>query len=168
MAHKIIRQLMSISGLNIECPNCNEEFAIKRGKLFSMYDSYPPAVQRMLRERLESASDSEAQLKERKDKLAEDRKKRPVRITIAAHGSNFGKIAEQIVPAFLTFPYKQNECRPLFDPIDYIIFAGLATKGRVEAIKFVDMKTGEARLSKGQRQIRDRVTEGKIKHKVIG
>ena len=168
MAHKIIQQLMSISGLKIECPNCNEEFAIKRGKLFSMHDAYPPAVQRILRERLESASESRVQLKERKDTLAEDRKKRPVRITTSAHGSNFGKIAEQIVPAFLTFPYKQKECRPLFDPIDYIIFAGLSTKGRVEAIKFVDMKTGEARLSKGQRQIRDRVTEGEIKHKVIG
>jgi predicted Holliday junction resolvase-like endonuclease len=168
MAYKIIQQLMSISGLKIECPNCNEEFSIKRGKLFSMYDTYPPAVQRTIRERLESAGESKAQLKERKDKLAEDRKQRPAKITTSAHGSNFGKIAEQIVPAFLTFPYKQNECRPLFEPIDYIIFAGLSAKGRVEAIKFVDMKTGEARLSKGQRQIRDRVTEGKIKHKVIG
>ena len=56
------------------------------------------------------------------------------------------------MPAFLTFPYKQNECRPLFEPIDYIIFKGLSANGRVEVIKFVDMKTGDGRLSKGQRK----------------
>jgi predicted Holliday junction resolvase-like endonuclease len=133
-----------------------------------MYDTYPPATQKIIRERFVSASQSKEELKERKIQLVENRKKKPEKITTAAQGSNFGKIAEQIVPAFLTFPYRQDECRPLFEPIDYIIFTGLSEKGRVEAIKFVDVKTGDARLSKGQRQIRDRVVEGKIKHKVIG
>ena len=167
MAQKIIQQLVSIPGLKIQCPHCTEEFAIKRAKLFSMYDTYPPAVQEIIRERFESANESRGELKERKKQLAENREKKPEKITASAQGSNFGKIAEQIVPAFLTFPYKQNECRPLFEPIDYIIFTGLSGKGRVEAIKFVDVKTGEGRLSKGQRRIRDRVVEGKIKHKVI-
>jgi len=125
-------------------------------------------VQKILRERFESANESKGELKERKKQLAENKKKKPEKITASAQGSNFGKIAEQIVPAFLTFPYKQNECRPLFEPIDYIIFTSLSGKGRVEAIKFVDVKTGDGRLSKKQRQIHDRVVEGKIKHKVIG
>src|SRR5260370_24579598 len=168
MAHKIIRQLMSIPGLKVECPQCTEEFPINRAKLFSMYDTYPPTMQKIIRERLESANELNGELKERKKQLAENKKKKPEKITVSAQASNFGKIAEQIVPAFLTFPYQQNECRPLFDPIDYIIFAGLSGKGRVEAIKFVDMKTGDGCLSKAQRQIRDRVVEGKIKHKVIG
>jgi len=43
-----------------------------------------------------------------------------------------------------------------------VSFAGLAQKGRVETIKFVDMKTGDGRLSRGQRQIRDRVLNGKV------
>lgn len=125
-------------------------------------------MQKILRERFESANESKGELKERKKQLAENKKKKPEKITASAQGSNFGKIAEQIVPAFLTFPYKQNECRPLFEPIDYIIFTSLSGKGRVEAIKFVDVKTGDGRLSKKQRQIHDRVVEGKIKHKVIG
>lgn len=168
MAHKIIQQLVSIPGLKIECPHCTEEFPIKRAKLFGMYDAYPPAVQKIICERLESADELKGELKERKKQLAEDRKKKPEKITAGAQGSVFGKIAEQIVPAFLTFPYKQNDCRPLFEPIDYIIFTGLSGKGRVEAIKFVDVKAGDGRLTKRQGQIRDRVVEGKIKHKVIG
>ena len=32
---------------------------------------------------------------------------------------------------------------------------------------FVDVKTGNGQLSKGQKRIRDRIGEGKIKHKVI-
>jgi len=167
MPQKIIQQLISIPGLNVECPHCNEEFPIRRGKLFSMHDSYPQAVQKIVRQRFESANESKEELSERQKELIENRKKKPERITTSAQGSNFGKIAEQIVPAFLTFPYRQNECRPLFEPIDYIVFAGLSGKRHVEAIKFVDVKTGDARLSKGQRQIRDRVVEGKIKHKVI-
>jgi predicted Holliday junction resolvase-like endonuclease len=168
MAHKIIQQLVSIPGLKIECPGCNEEFPIKRAKLFSMYDMYPPAVQRIIRERLESSNELKEDLKVRKKQLTEDKKKKPEKIAISAQASNFGQISEQILPAFLTFPYKQNECRILFKPIDYIVFTSLSGKGRVEAIKFVDVKTGDGRLTKGQRQIRDRVIEGKIKHKVIG
>lgn len=168
MAHKIIQQLVSIPGLRVQCPHCTEEFPIRRAKLFSMYDTYPPAVQKIIRERFESANESNEELKERKKQLAENKKKKPERIAAGAQGSNFGKIAEQIVPAFVTFPYKQKECRPLFEPIDYIIFTGLSAKGHVHAIKFVDVKAGDGRLSKGQRQIRDRVVEGKIEHKVIG
>lgn len=159
---------MSISGLRVECPHCNEEFPVKNGKLFSMYDNYPQAVEKIIRARFESANESKGDLRERRKELSENRKKKPEKITTSAQGSNFGKIAEQIVPAFLTFPYAQNECRPLFEPIDYIVFTGLARKRQVESIKFVDVKTGDARLSKGQRQIRDRVIAGRIKHKVIG
>jgi len=168
MTKKIIQQLVSIPGLKIECPSCNEEFPVKRAKLFNMYDSYPPEVQKIIRERLASANELKGDIKERKKQLAENKKKKPEKITIAAQASNFGQISEQILPAFLTFPYKQSECRILFKPIDYIVFTSLSGKGRVEAIKFVDVKTGDGRLTKGQRQIRDRIVGGKIKHRVIG
>ena len=168
MFQKIIQQLVSIQGLKIECPHCTEEFPIKKGKLFSMYDSYPPAIQKIIRERLESANELKGDLKNRRKKLVEDKKRKPEKITVSAQASNFGQISEQILPAFLTFPYKQNECRILFKPIDYIVFTHLSQNGSVEVIKFVDVKTGQGRLDKRQKQIRDRIVEGKIKHKVIG
>ncbi len=168
MAYKIIQQVVSVPGLKIECPSCNEVFPIKRAKLFGMYDTYPPEVQEIIRERLESANELKRDLKERKKQLTESKKKKPEKIVISAQAINFGQISEQILPAFLTFPYKQRECRILFEPIDYIVFTSLSGKGRIEAIKFVEVKTGDGRLNKRQRKIRDRVVEGKIEHKVIG
>lgn len=166
MRHKIIQQLLSVRGLDIECPQCSESFPIRRATLFSMYDTYPTAVQKIIRERLDSAGELKSELKERKNQLTKNKGKKPEKIRIAAQASNFGQISEQILPAFLTFPYKQNECRVLFKPIDYIVFQNLR-KGRVEAITFVDVKTGDGRLSEGQRQIRDCVVDGEVKHKVI-
>jgi len=149
-------------------PECKAEFPIGRGKLFSMYDTYPPAVQKMIRRRFDSAGELSEDLKERTKQLALDKKERPARIAAGALGANYGKIAEQIIPAFATFPYKQSECRPLFEPVDYVVFAGLAPKGRVHQIKLVDVKALNASLSKAQRQIRDRVEEGRIRHRVVG
>jgi len=107
------------------------------------------------------------ELDERKSLLVENKKKKPEKIETSARASNFGKISEQILPAFITFPYKQEECRVLLMPIDYLVFAGIAKNNKVEQIKFVDVKTGQGQLDKRQRQIQDRILEGKIKHKVI-
>jgi predicted Holliday junction resolvase-like endonuclease len=168
MPHKIIKQLLAIPGLEIECPQCAEAFPVKMGKPFSMYDTYPPAVQKIIRGRLEQANYLKDEIKGRRKKLAEDKKRKPEKITVSAQASNFGQISEQILPAFLTFPYKQQECRILFKPIDYIVFTHLSQNGRVEAIKFVDVKTGDGRLDKRQKQIRDRAVSRKVKHRVIG
>jgi predicted Holliday junction resolvase-like endonuclease len=168
MSNQIIKQLLSIPGLKIECPKCNEEFSIKRAKLFSMYDSYPAIVKKIIRERTKSAKELGIDINKRKKLLAENKKRKPEKIFVSSQASNFGQISEQIIPAFLTFPYKQNECRILFKPIDYIVFKNLSKRAHIEVIKFVDVKTGDGRLTKGQRQIRDRIVEGKVKHEVIG
>jgi predicted Holliday junction resolvase-like endonuclease len=167
MSKKIINQLLSIRGLNIECPNCQDEFSVKRGKLFGMYDKYPAMVQKIIKERLEEAYLLKEDVKMRKKALAKNKKKKPEKITISAQASNFGQISEQILPAFLAFPYKQSDCRILFKPIDYVVFSNLSQNGRVENIKFVDVKTGGGRLDKRQKQIRDRIEEGEIKHRII-
>lgn len=167
MTNPIILQLTSIRGLKLECPHCAEEFPIKRGKLFNMYAAYPAAVQKILRERLVSANELVTELKDRKRKLKEDKEKKPVKIAVSAQASNFGQISEQILPAFVTFPYRQDECRILFKPIDYIVFTNLSQDGHVESIKFVDVKTGKSQLDTRQRQIRNCVSEGKIEHRVI-
>jgi predicted Holliday junction resolvase-like endonuclease len=168
MTQKIVKQLMSVRGLRIECPRCNEEVPIKRVQLFGMYDAYPRAVQAIIRNRRKYAEEQRVEISERKKQLTADKKKRPDKISLAAQASTFGTISEQIVPAFLTFPYKQNECRTLFRPIDYVVFANLSSKGGVDAIKLVDVKTGGGSLTRGQKDVRDCVLEGRVNHKVIG
>lgn len=168
MTDEVISQLQSIAGLKIECPSCGCEFPFKRARAFNMYAEYPPSVDQILLLRKTLALQQRAELKLRRKLLAEDRRKRPDRISVTAEATNFGQIGEQILPALETFPYKQDECRVLFKPVDYVVFVGLSACARVEEIRFVEAKTGGGALSPGQRQIRDRVGERKVSHKVIG
>jgi hypothetical protein len=87
MANNIIKELLSIPGLRVECPQCNEEFPIRTGKLFNMYGTYLPAIQKIIRERFESAKQLDEDLKARKKQLAENKKKQPARIAAGALGA---------------------------------------------------------------------------------
>ena len=58
-----------------------------------------------------------------------------------------------------------NDCRSLFDPIDYIIFEGLHKKGVVSKIIFTDIKTGAARLKNNQKEIKLAIENKKIEFK---
>lgn len=73
----------------------------------------------------------------------------------------FGKTVEKIVPVLQGFPYTPRDCRPLFDPIDYIAFDGW-TQQRVRRIDFIDVKSGNAALSGVQVKIRDAVLRGDV------
>jgi predicted Holliday junction resolvase-like endonuclease len=167
MAKRLIQQLNDVRGMKVECPSCSETFSVSRAKLFSMYDPYSAVVTKILGERREVTKELIEDAKQRRQQLALDRKQRPQRIISTTQGTNFGQNCEQIIPAFTTFPYAQRDCRTLFKPIDYIVFKGVSATGRVEAIKFVEFKTGGGVLGKKQRMIRDCVAYGKVKHEVI-
>jgi predicted Holliday junction resolvase-like endonuclease len=168
-ADRLIRQLTSIKGLKVICPCCaGEPFLISRAKLFSAYETYPPAALKIVQARREVAVEGIKNADQRTKQLLLNRKRKPEKITISTQATNLGQQCEQIVPAFTTFPYAQRDCRPLFKPVDYIHFAGVSTKGRVEAIKLIEFKTGNGRLTKQQTQIRDCIGGGDVSHEVIG
>lgn len=60
------------------------------------------------------------------------------------------------------FCFEKNDCRSLFDPIDYVIFEGLTKKTSVSKILFVDIKTGKANLTGKQKEIRRLVQDKKV------
>lgn len=164
----VISQLQSIPGLRIECPHCDESSPIKKYKLFGMHDKdYPPFAQKLIGERIAAMLSGKEDIKERKKQLTEDKKKKPLKITTSTESTNFGQLSEQILPAFKDFPYQQQNCRVLLKPVDYLVFKGLHQNGTVEFITFVDVKTGNARLTKGQRQIEQCIQSNKVKHEVI-
>ena len=68
-----------------------------------------------------------------------------------------GHIAEKLAPYLSNFPKYSDKAdiTPVFAPIDYMIFD-------TDAIKFVEIKSGDSRLSKKQRRIRELVKEGKV------
>ncbi len=84
-----------------------------------------------------------------------------------------GKIAEQIVPLLSdVFKYDPADARFIGAPIDYIIFDGytkVKDGASTEPITVVlaDVKTGDARLSRTEKKIRDAVEAGRVKWETI-
>jgi len=89
------------------------------------------------------------ELKEQQEKYAKElhhRKSSEVRL---------GKIGENLAPFVKDWPWDPNRFRFLGNPVDGIQF-------NEDEIIFVEIKTGNARLSKSQKNCRDIVKAGKV------
>ena len=84
-----------------------------------------------------------------------------------------GKMAEQMAPIMPQFQYLPSDARFLGDPIDYVVFNGYSHfrdgEGRAEDIEVVliDIKSGGARLTKGQQAIAQAVAEGRVRFETL-
>jgi len=65
-----------------------------------------------------------------------------------------GKVTEAFAPFLQGFPFKASECKFIGDPIDYLVFEGLDERD-IKAIHLVEIKNGESKLSKHQKQIKE-------------
>jgi predicted Holliday junction resolvase-like endonuclease len=72
-----------------------------------------------------------------------------------------GKVSEQLVPYWPQFPFQPRDARFLGAPVDFIVFDGLS-EGAVRRVVLVEVKTGEARVSPRERDIRDAVERGAV------
>ncbi|HTY05817.1 MAG TPA: Holliday junction resolvase-like protein [Gemmatimonadales bacterium] len=72
-----------------------------------------------------------------------------------------GKVSEQLVPYWPQFPFAPRDARFLGAPVDFIVFDGLS-EGAVRRVVFVEVKTGEARVTSRERGIRDAVDRGAV------
>jgi predicted Holliday junction resolvase-like endonuclease len=143
------------------CPSCLDEFRLADAALFSIDDTPPAAA-------LAAIQAARQAIKERRDELARAKVRMTERAQITAQAVNLGKIVEKIVPSFASFGYAPGDCRALFEPVDYLIFSGLTGRQKVEALYFVDVKSGAARLSTKQRSIKEAVDAGAVKFRLIG
>lgn len=73
-----------------------------------------------------------------------------------------GKTIERIAPMFSGFDHHPSDVRPIFEPIDFIIFSGLFS-GEVTELVFVEFKTANGRLSDMQKSIRNTVQQKKVR-----
>jgi len=99
----------------------------------------------VLRERVAAAEEID-KLNNKYDKLFHQKKSSEVRV---------GKIGENLAPFLNGWPYDPNTFRFIGNPVDGIQFAD-------DKIRFVEIKTGKARLSASQKWIKDLVTQGKV------
>ncbi|MFW2003569.1 Holliday junction resolvase-like protein [Acinetobacter ursingii] len=84
-----------------------------------------------------------------------------------------GKMAEQLAPIMPEFRYLPSDAKFLGDPVDYVVFDGYTDfrdgEGRAEDIEVIlmDIKSGGARLTKGQLAIAQAIQEGRVRFETL-
>ena len=84
-----------------------------------------------------------------------------------------GKMAEQLAPILPEFQYLPSDAKLLGGPVDYIVFNGYTDlrdgNGHPDDIEVVliDIKSGGARLTKGQQAIAQAIESGRIRFETI-
>jgi predicted Holliday junction resolvase-like endonuclease len=170
------------------CPHCQEPFRLSEVKL--TYGKEPPKdlLTRMkserdrLKEKLEQLEeDIEDTQFEHDNELGalDDRWKDKVSTAVErqllktvrqirkdaiarARVGQLGKTLEKIAPMFPGFGHHPYDVRPVFDPVDFVVFDGYF-QGAVTDITFVEFKTGQSRLSKIQDSIRTAIEKKRVR-----
>jgi len=78
-----------------------------------------------------------------------------------SRAGQLGKTLEKIAPMFPGFGHFPYDVRPIFDPIDFVIFDGYF-HGDVTDIVFVEFKTGQSRQSPIQNSIRNAIEKKRV------
>ncbi len=155
MKPKQIIENLKQEGYQSQCPFCESKLNLSEVEMFDdknfgersleFYEQELKKVQKQ-KERLEGMTNGNF------DWLARNTK-----------SINVGFILERLILSLDSFNYNHNDCRPMFDPLDYIIFEGLTENGIVENVTFVDVKTGNAKLTEGQKQIKQTILNKNVK-----
>lgn len=74
-----------------------------------------------------------------------------------------GQLSEQLAPWLPNFPFDPTEVRFVGKPVDFIAFTG-ASKGRIEEVVLVEVKSGESRLSPVELSLKRAVEEGRVRY----
>lgn len=151
----LLDELSRNASLKASCPHCDESFPLSEAQLFDALRPLSGAA-------LEKLQAQQHALKEGRAELRERREHGPERSRVGAESGNIGKVVEKVAPSLPGFSLEPGDCRALFEPIDYVVFNGLTRKGRVESLRFVDVKSQGARLTQRQRRIQAAVEAGKV------
>ena len=151
----VLDDLKKQRSLTIECPTCGGAFRAADASLFDAtrrLSGEALAVLTMLRQQLKA---DRADLLRRK-KLAQERSQ------TGARAVHIGNVVEKIAGALPGFSFSPRDCRMLSEPIDVVVFEGYSNKQSVDAIGFVEIKSGQSKLSRDQQAVRKIVEAGKV------
>jgi len=155
---KLISQL-KVSKLYAECKECGKEFPLSRAILFDGVGELPEPAELRRKQMLEELQAKLDELKKRKISAGPGAEKKAIEVGI-------GKIIEKVMPAYQNFGIPISDCRPLFEPIDMIIFNGLSTTS-IQSITFMEIKTGKSKLNEHQKLVKEAVSDGKVSVQVV-
>ncbi len=129
--------------------------SLRKARLFDATKPLPSYAQSYLKQANEGLEQERVDLARRR-KLARENPRR------TAEAVRIGKVVEKIGPSLPGFPLQSRDCRALFEPIDYVAFKGLSERGVVDAVVFIDVKSGGAVLQPNQRRIKIAVEKGRV------
>ena len=75
-----------------------------------------------------------------------------------------GQFSEQIAPFLPGFPCNPGDVRFVGKPIDFVAFPGSAEGNDIEEIYFIEVKSGQSKLSPREKQIKLAVEQGRVKY----
>jgi len=146
------------SDLYAECP-CGAEHKLSDLLLFDGTKPFPPEVQ-------DVQEQYEEELRKRNVKLEKNKKLTTEKATITTRSVNIGKNLEKILPIMEDFKWQLPDCRFLGDPIDLLTFNGLSVNN-IDSISFIEVKSGNARLNKNQKLVKEAVEDNRVKYRVF-
>jgi len=153
-ATKLIKLLVK-GNFYCECPcGCGEEINLKNAGLFYL-NELTPAAERERKAMLDELREQRLGLRAMKNNMTK-------RAQLTTKSVNIGFILERLAPSLKSFRFSHNDCRSLFDPIDYVIFEGLSKNKTVNKIIFTDIKSGAASLKNTQKEIKSLVQNHKV------
>jgi predicted Holliday junction resolvase-like endonuclease/DNA-directed RNA polymerase subunit RPC12/RpoP len=77
-----------------------------------------------------------------------------------------GKFIEKFVPFLNKLPYEASDMHFLGQPVDYIVFQGLH-QDKIEKVIFVEVKTGNSKLTKREKSLKEAIEKKKVGWKEI-
>ncbi len=156
-SHQDLINFLQKNGFKANCPTCREGIKLKDSSLFSL-DNFNAQAKQLLNEKKE-------ELKIQREEISKKKAATQKRVETTTGSVNMGFILERLAPVLEHFPFDKNDCRSLFDPIDYVIFEGLQKTGNVQKIFFVDIKSGKAKLKPNQKAIKQMIEQKKVEFK---
>ena len=72
-----------------------------------------------------------------------------------------GKVTEHAIPFHAQFPFNPKDARFIGSPIDMIVFDGAEAEDVVD-VYILEIKTGESKLNKRQRLVKEAILNGRV------
>lgn len=72
-----------------------------------------------------------------------------------------GKLWEQVSPYIPKFPFRPSDMKFLGSPIDFIVFDG-ASENDIKQVIFLEVKSGDSKLSDQERKLKKAIEEGNV------
>ena len=156
----ILDELRKQKKVMLECPSCRGTFRAADANLFDATTPLKGEARAALDAMRRDLADDRSALAARKAKAKSTSR-------VGAETTTIGTVVEKIAPSLPGFPLLTADCRALYEPIDYVLFKGYSVARKVDAIGFVEIKSGNARLSQEQRTVRRLVESGRLELVVV-